>query len=166
MSGTKWFVCCLALFCALIMQLVVIDSLHLPLGVPDVLVLTLLCIALATGPFEGMVLGFGSGLAADLVSDHPAGLLALVFCFIGYIAGYAADEAERSVLIPLGVIAAGSGASVVGYSLAALFTGDSRVGDTPVASLLVGNVIYDVVLTPFIYPLVRGLLRKLEPARL
>lgn len=166
MSPRKWFACALLLFLVIVVQLVAVDGVALPFGTPDLVTVVVICIGLCSGPLQGMVLGFASGLTVDLLSDHAAGRLALVLCFVGYASGVAADESERSALIPLLVVAVGSGACVLGYALTGLFIGDPRVGDTNIASLLAARVLYDVVLTPLFYPLVRGLLRKLEPARL
>lgn len=165
MSNAKWFACSFILLMALAIQLVVFDGLPLPLGNPDLLMLTLICIGLCTGPMQGMVLGFAAGLCADFMGEHAAGRMALVLCVIGYGVGLAADEAERSVLIPFAVVAFASALGVAGYALTGLFTGDPRVAVANVPSILVSRVLYDVVLTPFIYPLIRGLLRKLDPVR-
>ena len=165
MNPIKWVACSLVLFTALIVQLVMIDGLPLPLGNPDLLVVVIICIGLCTTPWQGMILGFATGLFADLASDHPAGRLALVFCFVGYAAGLASEESERSALIPLAVVGFGSAMAVMGYAITGLFTGDPRVATANVPSLLAARVLYDVVLTPFVYPLLRGLLRKLDPAR-
>lgn len=165
MSTVKWLASLLVLFTALIIQLVVIDGMRLPLSTPDLVTVTLICLALSTGPFQGLVLGFLSGLAVDLTGDHAAGRYALVLCLIGYYVGKISDESERTPLVPLLTVAAGATAAVVGYALTGLFTGDPRLGGVDLGSLLAGRVLYDVVLTPFVYPLIRGLLTKLEPAR-
>jgi rod shape-determining protein MreD len=166
MSPRKWLACSMLLFLLLIIQIVAVDGLALPLGYPDIVLTGLLCLGLCTGPLQGMVLGFATGLTIDLFSDHAAGRLALVYCFVGFFAGLGADESERSALVPLATVGAGSAAAVIGYAITGLFTGDARVGPAHVPSLLAARVLYDVVLTPIVYPMARGLLRKLDPVRI
>ena len=78
------------------------------------------------GRWSGSSLGFGAGSALDLVGDHPLGLLALVFCLVGYVAGQLKDSAERSTLAPLVVVAAAAVGAAVLYALLAFLTGDPR----------------------------------------
>jgi uncharacterized BrkB/YihY/UPF0761 family membrane protein len=68
---------------------------------------TLVAVALAGGPRAGAVAGFAAGLLADLAppADHPAGRLALVFALVGYLAGLAREEASRSALLPIAIVA-------------------------------------------------------------
>ncbi|MGV9241860.1 rod shape-determining protein MreD, partial [Streptomyces nigra] len=74
---------------ALVVQVSVLARLHLPGAVPDLLLLTVLGLALVYGHVGGALIGFGAGLLADLAppADHAAGRYALVLCVIGYLAG-------------------------------------------------------------------------------
>lgn len=166
MSTTKWIASLLVIFTALVVQLVIVDGLQLPMGNPDLVAVAVICLALCTGPFQGLVLGFVAGLSVDFSGEHAAGRYALVLSLIGYAVGNLVDESERTALVPLLTVAVGSAVSVLGYALTGLFTGDGRLGAVNLIGLLAGRVIYDVVLTPFLYPLLRGLLNRLEPARL
>ncbi|CAM5330973.1 hypothetical protein SPURM210S_05625 [Streptomyces purpurascens] len=56
-------------------QVSVLARLHLPGAVPDLMLLTVLGLALVYGHMGGALVGFGAGLLADLAppADHAAG---------------------------------------------------------------------------------------------
>jgi hypothetical protein len=82
---------------------------------------------------------------------------------VGYGAGLLEDAEERSVLAAVAVVALGSVASVLIFAGVGALLGDSRITATIVVHTLVAVVIYDVVLAPFIVPLVSGAARRAEP---
>ena len=89
MMRTAWLVAASLAF-AVIVQVSVLNRLLLPGGgVPD-LVLVLVCaLALASAPVSGMVIGFAAGLSLDLAppGSETVGQYALVFCLAGWAAG-------------------------------------------------------------------------------
>src|SRR4051795_11024500 len=95
---------------ALVVQVSVLARLHLPGAVPDLLLLTVLGLAMVYGHVGGALVGFGAGLLAALAppADHAAGRYALVLCVIGYLAGLAKPENGRlqSATRPLVVVVA------------------------------------------------------------
>src|SRR5580704_1592452 len=75
---------------AIVLQLAVADRITFPGGTgPDLVLLTVAALALATGPMAGAVLGFCAGLALDVAppAGHLVGQDALVFCLVGYVCG-------------------------------------------------------------------------------
>jgi rod shape-determining protein MreD len=150
---------------AAIVQVVVINRLHLPGGHPDLLVLVVIAFALASGPSRGAVLGFFAGFAADVLppAGHIAGRLAFAYTIIGYAAGLLEDPEETSVFITILVVAAGSGAAVILYAAVGGLLGDARISYATTVHALVITVVYDVVLAPFVVPLVAGVARRFEP---
>src|SRR3954454_10264420 len=82
---------------AMVLQVSVLARLHLPGAVPDLLLLTVLGLALVYGHVGGALVGFGAGPLAGLAppADHAAGRYALVLCVIGYLAGLARPENGR-----------------------------------------------------------------------
>lgn len=154
-----------ALLGTLMLQLSVISRVRLPLGSPDALLVVLACVALVEGPLYGMVLGFGAGLAADLLSDHTLGRLALVFCLVGYAVGLLREDAGRSVVVPFLAVGTASAASFLLFLATGALLGDPRVSGVPLAGRTAAVVLYDLVLTPFVFPLVAGLLRRVDRER-
>ncbi len=143
----------------------VVDRLPLPGAGPDVLVVLVVAVALVRGPEIGAVMGFGTGLAADLAppADHTLGRLALAYCVAGYLAGLLADEAQRSAFAPMLVVAVIAIFVIGTYAALGALLGDVRITATALGHNLPSAVLYDVVLTPFIVPLVAAIARRLEP---
>jgi rod shape-determining protein MreD len=151
---------------ALLLQFDIINRLHLPLGHPDLLVLSLVAIAVVSGPTWGTALGFAAGLAADVVppANHTAGRLAMAYALVGYAAGLLEDVEERSVVTTVLVVAVASATVVLLFAGVGALLGDPRVDASRVARSLSATVLYDVVLAPFVVPLVSGAARRAEPA--
>jgi rod shape-determining protein MreD len=143
----------------------VIERLPLPGTGPDLLVVLVVAVALARGPAVGAVMGFCTGLAADLAppADHTLGRLALAYCLAGYLAGLLADEAERSAFAPMAVVAVIAVFVIGTYAALGALLGDARITGAAFAHALPTAVLYDVVLTPFVVPLVAAVANRLEP---
>ena len=151
---------------ALLLQLTIVNRIPLPDGRPDLLVLVVVALALVRGPVYGAVVGFVAGLAADVVppADHTLGRLALAYAVVGYAAGLLEDAEERSVLTTVLVVAAGSAVAVITYAGVGALVGDERVAFVALRNSLAATVIYDVVLAPFVVPVVSGAARHADPA--
>src|ERR1700761_8499233 len=75
---------------ALILQLTTINGLRLPGGgVPDLVLLVVAALGLASGPSAGAVTGFAAGLCLDLAPPGfgVVGTYALAFCLVGWACG-------------------------------------------------------------------------------
>ena len=155
-----------AILTALLLQVDVVNRLHLPGGHPDLVLLALVSLALVGGPAYGAVAGFAAGFAADILppADHTIGRLAFVYAIVGYLAGLLEDAEERSVVAAVGVVALATAAAVIAFAGVGALLGDARITASAVGHALAGGVIYDVVLAPFIVPLVSGAARRVEPA--
>jgi rod shape-determining protein MreD len=151
---------------ALVLQVTVLARLQLPGAVPDLLLLTVLALALVYGHVGGALTGFFAGLLADLAppADHAVGRYALVLCVIGYAAGLTKPETgqHRSATVPMLVVACGAASSTLLYAGVGALVGDTAARDVGLSSLLFTATIYDLLLAPFTVPLIMGLARKLE----
>lgn len=154
-----------AILTALLLQVDVVNRLRLPGGHPDLVLVVLVSLALVGGPAYGAVVGFAAGFAADILppADHTIGRLAFVYALVGYAAGLLEDAEERSVFAAVAVVALGSAASVLLFAGVGALLGDARIGSSAVTHALSAGVIYDVVLAPFIVPLVSGAARRVDP---
>src|SRR5216110_2862909 len=93
-----------AILAAVVLQTAMLDRLPLPGGsAPNLVLVLVVTLALASGPAEGMLIGFGAGLALDIAppASNLLGLSALVFCVIGYGCGRLRGPLERSAWLPL-----------------------------------------------------------------
>jgi rod shape-determining protein MreD len=162
--GRVLFAAMLLVF-ALAVQLTVLARLPLPGATPDLVLLAVVSLALANGPGFGLVAGFASGLASDLVppADHAVGRWALVLTLVGYCAGLARGETRRSAFVPLFVVAVSAAASVLLYAALGALLGDPHVTWSAVSGVLPTAVLYDVVLSAFVVPAVLRLADRFEP---
>jgi rod shape-determining protein MreD len=147
---------------ALAMQVSVLPRFPLPGPVPDLVLVFVLAVALVTSPGAGAVAGFAAGLALDLVppADHAAGRWAFVLCLTGYLAGQLAGEARRSAVVPLAVAGLAALFVPLGFALSGVFLGDPRSDPGVLVALLLGELIYVLLLTPFAVPAMARLVRS------
>ncbi|MFD0398086.1 rod shape-determining protein MreD [Kitasatospora sp. NPDC059811] len=142
----------------LILQVSVFGRLQLPGATPDILLLVVVGLAMVYGPSGGCVVGFSAGLLADLAppSDHAIGRYALVLCLMGYAAGLLRPDhgRQRSVSSALMVVAAAAVASTLLYAMVGALVGDTAARHVGLGGLVVSALLYDVLLAPFVVPLV------------
>ncbi|MBO1333953.1 rod shape-determining protein MreD [Streptomyces sp. VRA16 Mangrove soil] len=151
---------------ALVVQVCVLARLQLPGAVPDLLLLTVLGLALVYGHVGGALIGFGAGLLADLAppADHAAGRYALVLCVIGYLAGLAKPENGqlRSATGPMAVVVGAAIGTTLLYAGVGALVGDTAARHVGLGSLLFTAALYDLLLAPFVVPGVMALARRAE----
>lgn len=156
------FAVALAVVAAVVLQSAVLARLPLPGGAPSLVLVLVVAVGLSGGASAGLATGFGAGLVTDLLSAHPVGVLALCFALAGFLAGLLEADVERTVLLPMVVVAV----ATVGVHLAYLgvlgLLGLSAAGGI---AELPGTAAYDVMLTPFVVPLVAAAARRLAPSR-
>ncbi|MFJ3716589.1 rod shape-determining protein MreD [Streptomyces sp. NPDC090057] len=149
---------------ALVIQVSVLARLHLPGAVPDLLLLTVLGLAMVYGHVGGALVGFGAGLLADLAppADHAAGRYALVLCVIGYFAGLVKPENGRlkSATGPMAVVVAAAVGSTLLYAGVGALVGDTAARHVGLPGLLFSAALYDLLLAPFVVPGIMWLARR------
>ncbi|MFH8383269.1 rod shape-determining protein MreD [Kitasatospora sp. NPDC018058] len=148
----------------LILQVSVFGRLQLPGATPDILLLVVVGLAMVYGPTGGCLVGFSAGLLADLAppSDHAIGRYALVLCLMGYAAGLLRPEhgRQRSVSSALLVVGAAAIASTLLYALVGALVGDTAARHVGLGGLVISALLYDLLLAPFVVPLVMLLGRR------
>jgi rod shape-determining protein MreD len=150
------------LFAAVIVQLTVVNRLPFPgSAAPDLVLLLVTAIAVATTPAVGAVTGFLGGLALDIAppAAHYAGEYALVFCLVGYFAARVMQvvwnmTGGRDKLMSFTVMAAAAAAGEVGKAAFGMLLSDPDVTGTVVSRVLPGAICYDLLLAPFAFWLV------------
>lgn len=157
--------CVAMLGVAVFVQLAFLGRLGLPGAVPDLVLVTVVALALAYGPVVGAVCGFGAGLVLDFAppSVGVVGIGALIGMAVGLIAGATIDPRDRTVPL-LMALAGGStgGAVLVEAGLTAVLGGD-RVDWSAVPALALTAGIYGVLLSMAVVPVVAWLVRRLTP---
>jgi rod shape-determining protein MreD len=142
-----------ALAVALVVQLTVLNGLHLPGGgVPDLVLVLVGALAMTDGPVRGMIMGFAAGLALDIAPPGSAvlGEYALVFCLVGWAAGRLAGLLNRSAFLSLLALA---GIIAVGEAMTSAIQLGLQPGQVNVAEIrlvLPATVGYDLLILPFV----------------
>ena len=151
---------------ALVAQVSVLARLHLPGAVPDLLLLTVLGLALTYGHVSGCLIGFFAGLLADLAppADHAVGRYALVLCVIGYAAGLAKPDSGqlRTAAGPMMVVIGAAIATTLLYAGVGGLVGDTAGAHVGLPKLVFTATVYDLLLAPFVVPLVMALARRFD----
>jgi rod shape-determining protein MreD len=146
------------LLVVLLLQRTLLARLDIPFGTPDLLAIVVAIVALQTGPGVGAFTGFLAGFGADLLSDHALGRLAAVLCVVGYLVGMLRQDAERSVAVPLAVVVVGGVLAALLFAGTGVLVDDSRAGGTLLLDRCLAAVLYGLILTPFLFPLIGRIL--------
>jgi rod shape-determining protein MreD len=148
---------------AVLVQSTVLARLRLDGVRPDLLVLAVVSVAVATDPTTGAVFGFVAGLVADLLFDLPVGVSALVYTAVGFAVGTVrVYVTSHRPLVHLALAGAASLASVWCCGLLLRVFDLSSWATVTRAGPLVA--LYNLLLTPFVYPVVWALTERI-PAR-
>ncbi|MET9961801.1 rod shape-determining protein MreD [Streptomyces sp. NPDC006326] len=151
---------------ALVIQVTVLGRLQLPGAVPDLVLLTVVALALVYGHLSGALIGFAAGLLADLAppADHAAGRYALVLCVIGYAAGLVRPDSGRfrSAWGPLLTVVGAAIGSTLLYAGVGALVGDTAARHVGLTGLLFTATLYDLLLAPFTVPFIMALARRAE----
>ncbi|MFG1806072.1 rod shape-determining protein MreD [Streptomyces sp. NPDC049040] len=151
---------------AMVAQVSVLARLHLPGAVPDLLLLTVLGLAISYGHVAGCLIGFFAGLLADLAppADHAVGRYALVLCVIGYVAGLFKPESGRlrTAAAPMLVVIGAAVGTTVLYAAVGSLVGDTAGAHVGLGKLVFTATVYDLLLAPFVVPLVMALARRFD----
>jgi rod shape-determining protein MreD len=148
---------------AVLLQSTVLAGLRLAGVRPDLLVLAVVAVAMASDATTGAAFGFVAGLVADLLFDLPVGVSALVYTATGFAVGTArVYVTSHGPLVHLVLVGAASLASAwcCGLLLRVfdLSTWAAVVRAGPLVAL------FNLLLTPFVYPVVWALTERV-PAR-
>ena len=150
------------LFAAAVIQVTVVGTIVVGGGTPDILLVTLLSLALLRGSLVGASAGFLIGLVVDTATLGTLGLTSLVLTLAGYWIGRYGETTGRDrahapfVSVAVVTVLAAIGALVLHYMLGA------TVQARPLLASLPATVLLNVALTAPIYRLVRRTLRPAE----
>lgn len=163
MSVRRVLVLSAVLVAAVLVQSTVLAAVRLAGVRPDLLVLAVVAVAMASDATTGAVFGFVAGLVADLLFDLPVGVSALVYTAVGFAVGTVRVYVTSHLpLVHLVLAGAASLASVWCCGLLLrVFDLSSWAAVTRAGPLV---ALYNLLLTPFVYPVVWALTERV-PAR-
>ena len=167
MSVLRGVVAALAVAFALVLQVTVFPHFAWQGIVPNLCLLVVVGAALTRGPQFAAVLGFAAGVMLDLAppADHLAGRWALALVVVGYVAGRVRQDARPTATAVVATVAACSFVGTSLFAISGLVLHDSALSVPDLLRVILVAVLWDVLLTPFVLPLVMGMFERLEPAR-
>jgi rod shape-determining protein MreD len=167
LTALRYVVTAAALLFAVVLQTAAMPLLGLRPPSAQIVLVLVCSIALSRGRTTGMIVGFVAGILLDVAppADHPVGRFALAYCVAGYVMGALRGESRRSAFLPMALVALGAFiGNAVDVLLGTVF-GYVHTSFTAVATVVPLVVLYDVVLTPFVFPLVAAADKKLVSYR-
>jgi rod shape-determining protein MreD len=165
MAAARALALALVVTLAVVLQVALFPFLSYAGVVPNLALLVVVAAALVRGPDFAAVVGFLSGLAIDLAppADHVAGRWALALVVVGYLAGRVRHDARTSALAAVVTVAASSFVGTSVFALSGMVLSDPGVPVTEALTVIPTAVLYDVLVTPFVLPLLMRVFRRLEP---
>lgn len=167
MSALRALAAVLAVGLALVLQVSLFPHLAFEGIVPNLCLLVVVGAALTRGPQFASILGFVAGVALDLAppADHVAGRWALALVIVGYVAGRVRQDVKPTAGAVVATVAASSFVGTSVFALSGLILRDPALGIPDLLQVILIAVLWDVLLTPFVLPLVMLMFRRLEPNR-
>lgn len=135
--------------------------------IPQLVLVVVVSLAFLDGPRVGVVVGFAGGLLQDLLLPQSViGLTAFVYTLIGYGVGSLRQFApSESVWSPVLAVALASMVAEVSYAMLAIILGQEWVSISFTAKVTGLVVLYDTLLTPFAFPVLRRLADRFRPEK-
>lgn len=148
-----------------LIQVTLLSRLGLPGATPDLLVVTVVAVALAMGPVQGAFAGFLAGAIIDVSppSDTVVGVNSIVYLAIGFVSGYVMGNRDRTVPGMVAVAALGCGAAALGTAALDAMLGSPRVLWESVPVITLTSTLYGALLAPLAIPAMEWLTKKLAP---
>jgi rod shape-determining protein MreD len=153
---------------AVVAQAVIFRYVNIDGVVPNLALVIVVAAAIARGSQFASVLGFATGLLLDLAppADHVAGRWALALVIVGYLAGRVRQDARNSPLTAVVLVGAMSFVSTSIYALSGVFLADGTLPVDATLRVIVISMLWDLMLAPFLVPVLLLVLDRLRPAHL
>jgi rod shape-determining protein MreD len=151
---------------ALVLQSTLFAQVKLGGVKPDLVYLVTIVLAFLEGPSSGALAGFAGGMAEDFLLNQPKGITALTLTLVGYSVGALRQYiVTPSPLLPVLLVGAATFGGVLFNQLVAFLLGQSNAGSGFVLRVAVLESIYNAVLTPLVFPVVRRVAEASRPRK-
>lgn len=156
-----------AIALALVLQVSLFPHLAWQGIVPNLVLLVVVGAALTRGAQFAAVLGFAAGVVLDLAPpvDHVAGRWALALVVVGYVAGRVRQDVKPTAIAVVGTVAASSFIGTSLFALSGLLLRDPAMAIPDLLQVILVAVLWDILLTPFVLPVVMTMFHRLDPVR-
>ncbi|HEX9313745.1 MAG TPA: rod shape-determining protein MreD [Actinomycetota bacterium] len=141
---------------ALLLQSTLLAQIKLGGAKPDLVFLVTIVLAFLEGPSSGSLAGFVGGMAEDFLLNQPKGITALTLTLVGYSVGMLRQYiTSPSPVLPVGLVGSATVAGVLFYGMVSFLLGQLDVGFGYLVRIALLTGLYNAVLTPLLFPLVR-----------
>jgi rod shape-determining protein MreD len=153
------------LFLAVVLQISIFSGIHIFGGRPDLLLVTLVSVALLRGAIFGAAAGFGAGLLYDMGIFGTLGFVALLYTLAGYWTGrYGETTGRDRSHAPLLSVAVVSILFAFGALMLHFMLGENAPARQVLVDSLVPTVLLNLLITVPVYAAVRRVLRPADRA--
>src|SRR5207247_1932153 len=141
---------------ALLLQSTLLAQIKLGGAKPDLVFLVTIVLAFLEGPSSGSLAGFVGGMAEDFLLNQPKGITALTLTLVGYSVGMLRQYiTSPSPVLPVGLVGSATVGGVLFYGMVSFLLGQLDVGFGYLVRIALLTGLYNAVLTPLLFPLVR-----------
>jgi rod shape-determining protein MreD len=150
-------------FVAAILQVSVFSDVTILNGTPDLLLVTIICVALLRGPIAGAAAGFWGGLLVDTANLATLGVTSLLLTIAGFWIGrYGETTGRDRAHAPFVSVAVVTLLYAIGSLAFHYVLGDPAPARTVLWSTLFQGIALNLILTWPVYTLARVVLPQLE----
>jgi rod shape-determining protein MreD len=152
---------------AVALQSTVVAQVTLLGVIPQLVLIVVVSLAFTDGPRVGVVTAFAGGLLQDLLLPQSiVGLTALVYVLIAYAVGsFREYSTSDSVWAPVFAVALSSLVAEASYALLSVILGQPWVSFVFTTKVIGLVVLYNTLLTPLLFPLIRRVADRFRPER-
>ena len=163
MKIKRFFITAVIIIAAYLLQCTVFSSLELAGIKPNLLIIITASFGFMRGSREGMLVGFVSGLLADIQFGDMIGFYALIYLLIGFINGlFQRLYFDEDIKLPLFLISFSEFVyGIIVYFLTYLLRSDFNFL-LYLNKIILPELIYTIVITLVLYPLILFINHKLE----
>ena len=153
------------LFLAVVLQISIFSGIDILGGRPDLLLVTLVVIALLRGTVFGAIVGFGSGLLYDMGTFGTLGFIALLYTLAGYWIGrYGETTGRGRGHAPLLSVTVVTVLFAVGALMLHFMLGENAPARAVLVDSLFPTILLNLLITLPVHASVRRILQRSEPA--
>lgn len=163
MKIKRFLITAVIIIAAYLLQCTVFSSLELAGIKPNLLIIVTASFGFMRGSREGVLVGFVSGLLADIQFGDMIGFYALIYLLVGYINGmFQRLYFDENIKLPLFLIAISEFLyGIIVYFLTYLLRSDFNFL-LYLNKIILPELIYTIVITLGLYPLILFINHKLE----
>jgi rod shape-determining protein MreD len=157
----------LVLVTVLLLQTTVFSDITLLKAKPELVYLVTIVFAMLEGPNTGAVVGFFGGMVQDFLSVAPKGITALTLTLLGYVVGLLRQYiVSASPALPTLLVAVGTFSGVMFHGLVSFLLGQLNEPFVDLVTVAGLSALYNAILTPLLFPLLRRLAEGSERQRI